>query len=207
MSRIKLRRREDLPELEPHFKTVEARMGFIPNSQLAMAHRPKLLDAFLAMGRAANDPDASTSPQLRNLVAYIASYAAGCQYCQAHTASNASRSRVEDRKIAAIWEYETSPLFSDAERAALRFAQCAASVPNGATDAEFAEMRKYYSEAEIVEILYVVCYFGFLNRWNDTCATRLEEDPARFAAATLGGSGWQAGKHDGAVEYKDQDNR
>ena len=48
---------------------------------------------------------------------------------------------------------------------------------------------------EIVEILYVVCYFGFLNRWNDSCATELEGDPTRFAEAKLGGSGWQAGKH------------
>ena len=195
MSRISLCRREDLPKLEPHFQAVEKRMGFIPNSQLAMAHKPKLLAAFLAMGRAANDPDAGTSPQLRNMVAYIASYAAGCQYCQAHTASNASRTQVDDAKIDAIWEYESSPLFSDAERAALRFAQCAATVPNGATDAEFAEMRKFYSEEEIVEILYVVCYFGFLIRWNDSCATELEGDPTRFAEAKLGGSGWQAGKH------------
>ena len=165
-----------------------------------MAHRPKLLDAFLAMGRAANDPDASTSPQLRNMVAYVASYAAGCQNCQAHTTSNAIRTQVEDAKIEAIWQYESNPLFSDAERAALRFAQCAATVFNGATDAEFAEMRKYYSEAEIVEILYVVCYFVFLNRWNDSCATELEGDPVRFAEAKLGGAGWQAGKHAAAPD-------
>ena len=64
-----------------------------------------------------------------------------------------------------------------------------------ATDAGFKEMREYYSEEEIVEILYVVCYFGFLNRWNDSCATELEGDPTRFAEAKLGGSGWQSGKH------------
>ncbi len=107
---------------------------------------------------------------------------------------------MDDAKIAAIWEYETSPLFSDAERAAMRFAQCAATVPNGATDAEFTEMHKHYSEAEIVEILYVVCYFGFLNRWNDSCATALEQEPTEFAQAKLGGSGWQAGKHAAAPD-------
>ena len=50
-------------------------------------------------------------------------------------------------------------------------------------------------EAKIAEILAVVGLFGFLNRWNDSMATDLEEIPAAFAGWTIGPRGWQPGKH------------
>jgi uncharacterized peroxidase-related enzyme len=147
------------------------------------------------MAKVIYDPDAGISLSLRNLIANIASRSAGCQYCVAHTASNAHRSSVDDEKIAAVWEFEQSPLFSDAERAALRFAVCASTIPNGVEDSHYEELRKHYSEAEIVEILATVAYFGFLNRWNDSMATPLEEIPGSFAEATLVDGSWEAGKH------------
>ena len=46
-----------------------------------------------------------------------------------------------------------------------------------------------------VEILGVVSLFGFLNRWNDSMATTLEEEPTEFANRTISGTGWTPGKH------------
>jgi alkylhydroperoxidase family enzyme len=116
-------------------------------------------------------------------------------YCVAHTGGGTSRTGVDDDKIAAIWEFETSDLFSEAERAALRFAQAAAAVPNMATDEDFADLRKHFTEYQIVEIVAVISMFGFLNRWNDTMATALEEEPIEFAERTLKEKGWSGGKH------------
>ncbi len=50
-------------------------------------------------------------------------------------------------------------------------------MPNEVTDHMFAELRKYWSEGQIVEIVGVIALFGFLNRWNDTMATPLEDEP------------------------------
>ena len=56
---------------------------------------------------------------------------------------------------------------------------------------------KHFDEEQVVEIVAALSLFGFLNRWNDTMATELEELPADVAKASLGGSfGWEAGKHD-----------
>jgi uncharacterized peroxidase-related enzyme len=195
MSRIRPRKRSDAPELEPQFQAVESRMGFLPNSQLVMAHKPNLLKAFGELRKAVYDPGGKVPIGLRYLVGHVASRAAGCQYCMAHTASNAKRASIEDRKLAAVWQYETSPLFSVAERAALRFAQAAGSVPNAVTDSDVAELRKHFDEAAMVEILAIVCYFGFLNRWNDSLATVLEDEPRELAEALLAPSGWKIGKH------------
>src|SRR5262249_58025778 len=102
---------------------------------------------------------------------------------------------VEYKKLAAVWEYQTSPLYSAAERATLDFALAAASVPNAVTDDMFAELRKHWSEEQIVEIVGVIALFGFLNRWNDTMATPLEDDPLAFGERHLAAHGWDAGKH------------
>jgi len=68
-------------------------------------------------------------------------------------------------------------------------------VPNGVTDEMFAGLRKHWSETQIVEIIAVISTFGFLNRWNDTIGTPLEEEPLTVGEKFLAPRGWSAGKH------------
>ncbi len=68
-------------------------------------------------------------------------------------------------------------------------------VPNAVTSEHFEDLREHWDDGEIVELLAVIGLFGFLNRWNDTMATDLEEIPSAFARRTIGSHGWQAGKH------------
>ena len=98
-------------------------------------------------------------------------------------------------KIDAIWDYQTSPLYTQAERVALDYALAAGSVPN-AVDAELmARMKEHWSEDQIVQILGAVCLYGFLNRWNDSMATELEEAPKKMGERVLAEGGWTGGKH------------
>ncbi|MGH7820900.1 MAG: carboxymuconolactone decarboxylase family protein [Candidatus Binatia bacterium] len=186
--------RAELAEFEPLFQMIEAQMGFVPNSLFLMGRRPEILRAFAMVVGSVLGPGA-VDPGLKQLVAHIASTASGCRYCQAHTASNAGRLGVSGEKIATAWEFERSPLFTDAERAALRLARDAAVVPNATTPAHFDDLRPHFDEDAIIEIVAVIALFGWLNRWNDTLATSLEDEPLGFAAAHLGRRGWSPGKH------------
>ncbi|RMF32966.1 MAG: carboxymuconolactone decarboxylase family protein [Alphaproteobacteria bacterium] len=177
------------------FAAVEARMGFVPNSLKTMARKPEMLKGFLALFSAVIGPSSSLPADLAQLVAHVASAAAGCRYCQAHTGHVAERRGASAEKVAAVWDYARSPLFTEAERAALALAQAAAEVPNRATAAHFDAARAHFSEAQLVEIIGIVALFGFLNRWNDSIATEIEDSPLAFAEAHLGPHGWQAGKH------------
>jgi hypothetical protein len=67
--------------------------------------------------------------------------------------------------------------------------------PNEVTDDLFTELKHYWSEDQIVEIVAVISMFGFMNRWNDTMATPLEEEPIHVGEKHLAKSGWTAGKH------------
>ena len=170
-------------------------LGFVPNSVLTMQRRPAIAAAFIALNKAVMDPSHGVPSGLKRLIGYIASHAAGCRYCQAHTALAAHRYGIDDAKLADIWDYATSAHYSEAERAALDFALAAAAVPNAVTSELQARLRAHWDEGQVVEILGVVALFGFLNRWNDSMATSLEEGAESFATDHLGGFGWNKGKH------------
>jgi uncharacterized peroxidase-related enzyme len=183
------------PELADAFEGMRRNLGFIPNSMLILQRKPKIARALQQLTASIWDPQGEVGRGFKRLVAHVASRTAGCQYCMAHTAGGALHFGIEERKLAEVWEFRTSTLFSEAEQVALDFAIAAASVPNGVTEAMFAEMRKHWSENQIVEIVAVISTFGFLNRWNDTMGTPLEEEPIHVGEKFLASHGWSAGKH------------
>ena len=186
--------RDAVPEFKDRFTHYERTRGFVPNSILTMQRRPAIALAFMDLNRAVLY-EGSAPEELKMLVSLIASQAAGCRYCQAHMANLSSIYKASDQKIRAVWEFETSSLFSEAERAALRLAHKAALVPNESGPEDFAELRKHFDDGQIVEIVAAIALFGYLNRWNDTMATDLEEHPAKLAARVIGAAGWAPGKH------------
>lgn len=182
----------DIQERFEHYKNTR---GFTPNSIQTMARRPNIVRAFMQLNQAVLY-EGSVSEELKMLVSLIASQAAGCRYCQAHMANLAHIYHASADKIAQVWEFETADCFTDAERAALRLAYKGALAPSQASEEDFVEAYKHFSEEEVVEIVASIALFGFLNRWNDTMATELEDLPAEVAGDTLASRfGWEAGKH------------
>jgi len=160
-----------------------------------MVRRPSIVRAFMQLNQAVLY-DGTVDEELKMLVSLIASQVAGCRYCQAHMANLSKIYTASTEKISKVWEFEQSELFSDAEKAALRVAYSGALAPSEATQEQFDELYKYFDEGQVVEIVASIALFGFLNRWNDTMATELEELPAQVASEVIGGSfGWDAGKH------------
>lgn len=186
----------EIAELAAFFATT---LGFAPNSVLTMMRRPALARAFTALNRAVMDNQGRVGSELKRLVGHVASRVAGCRYCEAHTIRAAARFGAAEgaapARLAAVWDFRNSPLFSAAERAALEFAAAAAQVPGAVTPAIAAELRRHWDEGEIVEITGVVALFGFLNRWNDAMATELEAPAAADGDRWLAAQCWQPGKH------------
>jgi uncharacterized peroxidase-related enzyme len=200
MSRLpKVPREEVSGELDALFARHEATGAMIPNAWQIMAHVPEIAGALVQLARAINGTQRKVPAYLKWMVGHVASRAAGCNYCMLHTVSNGDRtakSDLERQKMDAVWEFETSPLFTEAERAALRVALGAGIVPNAVTDEDFDALRRHFSNEEIVEIVAVISLFGFLNRWNDTMQPELEPKHLDYAAAhDLANRGWSIGAH------------
>lgn len=176
-----------------HYKRTR---GFTPNSIRTMARRPEIVKAFMALNQAVLY-EGTVSEELKMLVSLASSFAAGCRYCQSHMANLSHLYKAPDAKVAAILDFENSPLFTPAERAAIDLAFKAGGVPNMASEKEFDTLKKYFDEGQIVEIVASIALFGYLNRWNDTMATALEPLANERAERLIGETGWDAGKHRG----------
>ena len=187
---------EDLPDATREaLSYAQGIMGFAPNDVLTMAHWPELLEAMEQLVQVIYRPGA-LDPVLKRMIATITSGAAGCRYCQAHTAHGAVQMAGGDpEKLAKVWEYASHPAFSEAERAALDLALAAGTQPNAATDEHFRALEQHFSKQQIMEIMGVIGLFGFLNRWNDTLATELEDKPMEFASKTYSADVWEPGRH------------
>lgn len=214
---------EQRKDFEPFRPALEATLGgFLPNSLFIMAHDPDLVLGFGLLSRAVFRGSARTrislvsmvkaalkigwrsitsrreapiTDELRALIFLAVSLAAGCRYCQAHSATQAFDRGLSDDKIGDILVYDKSPHYSEPERAALAVAFSAGQAPNATTDKEFAALRRHFTDSQVVGIVAAISYMGFLNRWNDTFATTLEERPGKVSAEILKKTGWSPGKH------------
>jgi len=167
--------------------------------EFEMGHWPELRDTWNQMIQLVF-PAREVSGELKQLVFTVASLASGCRHCQSHGAYHLHKIGVPDEKIQALWSFETSDLFTDAERAALRLAMAAGVTPNMTEPENFVDMRQHFTNIQIIEILAVIAVGGYLNRWNDTIATVTDQESIDFADQVLRQVGWDPGKHVGASE-------
>ena len=170
-------------------------LGFCPNSVLTMQHRPAISKAFINLNKAVMTNEGRVSSALKRMIAWVSSNATGCRYCQAHAIRAAERYGAEQDQLDNIWEYKTHTAFSEAERAALDFSLAASQIPNAVDDTLKQRMHSYYNEGEIVEILGVISLFGYLNRWNDSMGTSIENGAVQSGELYLVKHGWTKGKH------------
>ena len=173
-------------------------LGFCPNSVLTMQHRPAISKAFINLNKAVMANEGRVTSALKRMIAWVSSNATGCRYCQAHAIRAAERYGAAQEQLDNIWEYKTHAAFSEAERAALDFSLAASMVPNAVDLSIKKELYNYWDEGEIVEMLGVISLFGYLNRWNDSMGTSLEEDAIDSGNKFLGKHGFEVGKHDGS---------
>jgi uncharacterized peroxidase-related enzyme len=183
------------PELAPHFEQQRKKIGFAANASLIMQRDPVLAKALWQLTGAVWRSDSKVDVGFKRLIALVSSRVAECPYSVAHQAELALSYGIDEQKVGAAWNYQTNPLYSDAERAALDLAAAASHIPNEVTDEMFAKLRKYWTEEQIVEIVGVIALFGFLNRWNSTMAVPIERKPMEYAERLLGPHGWTPGEH------------
>ena len=71
-----------------------------------------------------------------------------------------------EEKIRQVAEAATSPLYSEAERAALEFAEAVTITGRKVDDDLFARVRRHYSEGEVVELTAAAAIENFRSKFN-----------------------------------------
>ena len=170
-------------------------LGFCPNSVLTMQRRPNIAKAFIELNIAVMENHGQLTSEFKRLLAFVSSNTAGCRYCQAHTIRAAERYGSSSERLENVWDFKNQDIFTDAEKAALQFAQDASMVPVNVSGDTEKQLHIYWTDDDIVEIMGVIALFGYLNRWNDVMATSLEGDAMTSGQDLLKGISWVPGKH------------
>jgi hypothetical protein len=69
-----------VPELNDVFEQIKAAGHYIPNSQLILQRKPKMVRAIRALSSAVFDPQGEVSVAFKRLLAYVVARTHGCHY-------------------------------------------------------------------------------------------------------------------------------
>jgi alkylhydroperoxidase family enzyme len=141
-------------------------------------HSPYLARWFFGFVAAVRQPNlgATSDVRLRNLATIKTSLANECSYCSAHTSIFGQALGLKDADLEALKSdaYKTNPAFSERERAAIAWSEAMTKNTAARDEAVWKEMKRLFSEAEIVEISLACSMFNMINRLNDSFWTELE---------------------------------
>jgi len=138
--------------------------------QKALAHRPamlsKFLDFYASVGR-------SLDRKLYEAVYLRTSLINGCYYCTQHHIQGSKRAGITSEQMKALKEGNYSG-FTAPEQVALRYAEKLTRTPEGAGDADFAELKKHFSDEQIVDLHMLTGLANLTNRVTGPLALEVE---------------------------------
>jgi uncharacterized peroxidase-related enzyme len=172
MSRIsRLERSEVTPEMATLYDKIFALRGNVPNMFRVMAHRPEIFSTMQAhFGAVLSTGTVPT--KLKEIIIVRTSQVNVTPYCLASHTILAKNLGWTDEQLAHLADWPRRDDFTAAEKAALRLAETVTRDANAVSDEQFAELRGFYSEGEIVELLCAIGLFNYFNRFNN--ALRME---------------------------------
>jgi uncharacterized peroxidase-related enzyme len=155
-----------------------------------MAHRPEIFATMQAhFGAVLNTGTVPT--KLKELIIVRTSQVNDTPYCLASHTILARGLGWTDDQLAHLADWPEREDFTPAEKAALRLAETVTRDAHAVSDEQFAQLRSFYSEGEIVELLCAIGLFNYFNRFNN--ALQMEPtkpgeggcapEPAKTAAA------------------------
>ena len=172
MSRIsKLEQSDVTPDMSALYDKIFAQRGNVPNMFRTMAHRPEIFSTMMAHFSAVLHTG-TVSTKLKELIIVRTSQINVTPYCLASHTSLARGLGWSDDQLDHLSDWQTREDFTPAEKAAIRLAEAVTTNSNGISDEQFADLKTFYSDGEIVELLCSIGLFNYFNRFNN--ALRME---------------------------------
>jgi uncharacterized peroxidase-related enzyme len=169
MSRISL---IEPAQASPEVKEIyDGKLKGKPGSiQKALAHRPAMLGNFLgfyaSVGR-------SLDRQLYEAVYLRVSLINGCHYCTQHHIQGAKRAGLTAEQMKALQEWDSTG-FGALEQVALRYAEKLTRTPDGAGAGDFTELKKHFSDEQILDLHMLIGLANLTNRVTGPLALEVE---------------------------------
>jgi len=154
------------PDIAALYDNAFALRGNVPNMFRVMAHRPEIYATMQAHFAAVLNTG-TVSTKLKELIIVRTSQVNQTPYCLASHTILARNLGWTDDQLSRLADWAQRNDFTPAEKAALRLAETVTRNANAVTDEQFADLRSFYSEGEIVELLCAIGLFNYFNRFNN----------------------------------------
>ncbi|HET8943642.1 MAG TPA: carboxymuconolactone decarboxylase family protein [Dehalococcoidia bacterium] len=154
-------------ELRALYERMSEGGGIVPgvlNVFKTVAHNPRLLRAWMRMGTVLLAPGGITlSPRLREIAILRIAQQCGSEYEFAHHIPIAKAVGLSEEEISSLQDFDESPLFSELDRALIRYTDALASMSSDASDLA-RQMKRWLSDRELVELSFCIGHWGMVAR-------------------------------------------
>jgi AhpD family alkylhydroperoxidase len=137
--------------------------GRVPNYLRALAVKPATVKPFAHLIRTFAY-DGTLSPALKLAMATRIAQVNRSAYGAAHLTRLLRATGADGDALLAKLRANQVDQMAPADRLALRWAELQTQDIHGMTDDEFRQLRGYYSDSEIVELTFTVCFFNYFTR-------------------------------------------
>jgi len=127
---------------------------------------PRSFLALTLMYRTLDRRGSPIEPALRALLQVRVSQINGCDFCVDLNAAAALERAVTPEKLAALEDFERSPLVTEREKAALAYAEALTDPARRVEDACFARLRTHFDEQETLELTALAAFQNLSSKFN-----------------------------------------
>lgn len=166
-------------EARVFFGHVKGLMGRVANALRIAAQVPEIAQPLVGfmIPTLRTEITNNVPVRIKTLVILKTSFLNGCSYCVGHNSALGRSIGFSDEEIAAIeGDYQNSDFFTDAEKAAIAWAEYLTLRTYRQHPEAMPELKKHFSEPQIVEITMVSGFFNFWNRFVDSLQVDLEPE-------------------------------
>ena len=169
----------EVPEdIRPTYRRFASEYGPFLNQVKVFAHRPTAVKHL--MGMLLELAEEALLPKRYLEIALVAvSKLNECAYCVAHHSPRLVDQGMAPETVANILEPDC-PGLDEVDKLVRDYAVQVTTKPQYMRDAIFEELRKHFSEVEIVELTLRTALCGFFNRFNDVLQIAIEDDASKL---------------------------
>jgi AhpD family alkylhydroperoxidase len=148
------------------YRYARRRFGEVPEPITVTAHHPRLLVANAVHETMLQSASRTLPPSVRELAVFWTARTVGCSWCVDFGSMLQRLDGLDIDRLQDIDNYQTSPHFTDDERAAIAYADAMTTDPHTVTDEQVADLRNRFGEAGVIELTYQVGVENMRSRMN-----------------------------------------
>jgi len=162
-------------EIAESYERMKKKRGKVTNIYKALAHKPAILKTIGPFVAAVQKPDEIDEKLKERIILRVSKINGSAYCCNAHEQIS-KKIGFSGKEIEEIFSNPETADISDRQKAALRYAEALTRNPGKISDEVFEDLRKYFTESQIVEITALAALYNMINRFNEA----LKLDPEEY---------------------------